>query len=467
MIRSSFTIRILPLFLALALIPCSCRKLLEVPTPQDEISAGEVFSNDTNALSALTGMYIQIMNNSRSLLNGGITLYGGLSSDELHNIDFPLPNASLDAFRLNQLSPGNLLCDNLYTNAYNIIYTANSLIAGLAGATGVSAGMRSELRGEAEFVRALVYFYLVNLYGDVPLVTTTDFNVSSKIGRTPAAGVYAQIVADLQDAQTVLPVAYISSSAPGDRTRPNQAAARALLARVWLYQGNWAAAEQAADSVIANPLYLLEPSLDSVFLSTSREAIWQLQPVYDTIATAEGNLFLPRGGSPPADTLTSWLQSSWEAGDLRRLHWTDSVPWRGAVYIYPYKYKQANDNAPDAEYNMVLRLAEVYLIRAEARAQQDYIGEAAADLNTVRFRAGLPPTGAADQNGLLGAILQERRVELFAEWGHRWLDLKRTGQADAVLTSEKAETWTGDAKLYPIPATELIYNPKLVQNPGY
>src|ERR1700722_7439023 len=101
-----------------------CRKLLQVPTPQDEISAGEVFSSDSNALSALSGMYIQIMNNPQSLLNGGVTLYGGLSSDELDNT---VANASIDAFRLDSLTATNLLCSNLYTGAYNTIYTANSM----------------------------------------------------------------------------------------------------------------------------------------------------------------------------------------------------------------------------------------------------------------------------------------------------------------------------------------------------
>jgi starch-binding outer membrane protein, SusD/RagB family len=457
--------RVLPLCCALALVPSSCRKLLDVPTPQDEISAGEVFSSDTNALNALTGLYIQIMNNSQSLLNGGLSLYGGLSSDELNNM---VRNPLVTAFRADSLTATNPLCDNLYTTGYNLIYTANSLIAGVTGATGVSATMQSELRGEAEFVRALVYFYLVNLYGGVPLVTTTDFTVSSKLPRASVAAVYTQIVSDLQDAEKVLSATYISTTAyPGARTRPNQAAATALLARVWLYQGNWSQAEQEASTVIGNPLYRLEADPDSVFLATSSEAIWQLQPVYDTMATAEGNLFIPAAGRQPAYTLTGSLDSSWEPGDLRQSHWTDSTTGRGGTMVYyPYKYKHAGNTPPNAEYNMVLRLAEMYLIRAEARAEQGNTGQAVADLNTIRGRAGLAWTGATGVADLLAAIAHERRVELFAEWGHRWLDLKRTGQADAVLSAEKTG-WSDSAVLYPIPASELTYNPQLVQNPGY
>ena len=135
-------------------------------------------------------------------------------------------------------------------------------------------------------------------------------------------------------------------------------------------------------------------------------------------------------------------------------------------YYYPYKYKLTALSLVDTEYNMVIRLAEVYLIRAEARAEQGNIAGAQADLDTVRARAGLPPTAAGDVPGLLGAIGHERQVELVAEWGHRWLDLKRTGLAGAVLGSEKPG-WVATDTLYPIPAGELTANPALSQNPGY
>ena len=103
-------------------------------------------------------------------------------------------------------------------------------------------------------------------------------------------------------------------------------------------------------------------------------------------------------------------------------------------YFFPYKYKLTELSPVDTEYNMVLRLAEVYLIRAEARAQQGNITGAQADLDTVRARAGLAATTAGDLPSLLTAILHERQVELVAEWGHRWLDLESvSGMADAVL----------------------------------
>jgi hypothetical protein len=448
----------------LALMLSDCRKLISVPSPQDQLSAATVFSSDANAREAMAGLYITVMNNSRTLLNGGMSLYGGLSSDELANT---APNPFIDPFRTNELTPENIFCSSLYSTAYNVIFTANSLIAGLNASTGVSPAVKAELRGEAEVVRALEYFYLVNLYGGVPLVTSINFGVTAELPRDSVAGIYAQIEADLEDAQLVLGTAYQSTAAfPGARTRPNRFAAMALLARVWLYRGQWALAEQEADVVIGSGFYQLEPGLDSVFLSGSREAIWQLQPVNATLETAEAAAFAPRPGLRPSYTLTGEWLGVVEPGDLRRVFWTDSVVVGHVNYFFPYKYKLTGISPVDTEYNMVLRLAEVFLIRAEARAQQGNIAGAQADLDTVRARARLPATGAGDLPSLLVAILHERRVELVAEWGHRWLDLKRMGMADAVLGSEKPG-WVGTDTLYPIPAQELEANQKLVQNPGY
>jgi hypothetical protein len=117
----------------------------------------------------------------------------------------------------------------------------------------------------------------------------------------------------------------------------------------------------------------------------------------------------------------------------------------------------------------VFRLAEQFLIRAEARAHLDKItgaNSAKADLNMIRDRAGLPPTVASTKEEMLAAILQERRMELFVEWGHRWFDLKRTGKASEVLSVLKPR-WDPTDVLYPIPYNELQLNPNMMQNAGY
>jgi hypothetical protein len=448
----------------LAVALTCCRKLLKVPAAQAQLTAPAVFSSDANAEAAMSGLYILVMNSSRTLLNGGMSLYGGLSSDELANTT---PNPFIDSFRTNQLTAGNIFCSSLYSTAYNVIFAANSLIAGLAASTGVSEEVKVELRGEAELVRALEYFYLVNLYGGVPLVTGIDFSTTAHLARDSVAGVYQQIERDMEDALQVLPSAYLTTAQfPGARTRPNRWTAMGLLARVELYQGQWSAAEQDADGVIGCGLYQLEPNLDSVFLSGSREAIWQLQPVNSGLTTTEAGLFVPHPGARPGYVLTSeWIDAS-EPGDQRRAVWVDSVAVLGKIYYYPDKYKLTAASLVDTEYNMVLRLAELYLIRAEARAMLGDVTGGQADLAIVRGRAGLPPVTVGDVAGLLTAILHERQVELVAEWGHRWLDLKRTGMADEVLGIEKPG-WVGTDTLYPIPAQELRANSRLIQNPGY
>jgi hypothetical protein len=122
------------------------------------------------------------------------------------------------------------------------------------------------------------------------------------------------------------------------------------------------------------------------------------------------------------------------------------------------------------EYLVVLRLSEQYLVRAEARTHLNDLSGAAADINVVRNRAGLPDTKATDKTSLLDAIAQERRVELFAEWGHRWLDLKRTATIDTIMnivSLSKGSSWNTNAQLYPIPAGDILLNPYLTQNPGY
>jgi hypothetical protein len=146
-------------------------------------------------------------------------------------------------------------------------------------------------------------------------------------------------------------------------------------------------------------------------------------------------------------------------------NWTASLIYNGTTYYYPYKYKSLVSGA-NAEYYTALRLAEQYLIRAEARAQQNNIGGAQSDVSVIRNRAGLASTTASDQASLLLAIEQERRIELNCEWGHRWLDLKRTGRVNAVIGAEKT-TWKPAAALFPIPSAEISNNANLTQNTGY
>jgi hypothetical protein len=165
--------------------------------------------------------------------------------------------------------------------------------------------------------------------------------------------------------------------------------------------------------------------------------------------------------------VTPYLLDAFEPNDLRKTNWLKSNTVSGTTYFYPYKYKVRTAAPPYTEYYMVFRLAELYLIRAEARAQQNNTSGAQDDLNKIRSRAGLQNTTADTQQLLLTAIIHERRIEFMAEWGHRWFDLKRTGMSDAVLGPLKSPTWQSTDTLYPILQYELDTDPFLTQNPGY
>jgi hypothetical protein len=293
--------------------------------------------------------------------------------------------------------------------------------------------------------------------------------------------VYAQIISDLSDATGLLNDGYVASDAITptiERVRPNKWAAVALLSRAYLYENKWDSAIAEATSLISNSGTYSLDSLNAVFLENSTEAIWQLQPVNEGWNTEDGRLFiLPATGPTPNSNpgypvhLSPQLLSSFEAEDERRQDWVDSVVVDSTVYNYPYKYKSATLYSPVIEYTMVLRLGELYLIRAEAEAESGANNSAVADLNVIRHRAGLSDySGPMDMSSLLLAIMHERQVELFTEWGHRWLDLKRSGNANSVMqqvTPMKGGTWSVDWALYPIPLYDIVQDQNLVQNSGY
>jgi hypothetical protein len=452
--------------LVAVVLVAGCQKFVQVPAPETLLSTETVFSNDMTALSALAGMYSRTMTFQGSFLNGGNTLYPALSADECVPT---LLTSALQQFSSNALQSSNTNIATLYGTAYNAVYNANMLLENLDRSKAVTGPTRRQIMGEALFMRALIYSRLAELFGPVPLITSTNADINAVAPRSSIDDVYRQVESDLPGADSLLDTAYVpSSSGVVERTRPNKWAVRALSARVHLYRREWSQAAAAATDVIGSGEYLLEPSLDSVFLKGSREAIWQLQPVSTLMNTAEGAYFLPQDNalSRPLYTLTSFLLNAFEPGDQRRTHWTGKKVVTGVSYVYPAKYK-VRTGLPYTEYNMVIRLAEMYLIRSEARLQQDDLPGAVADLNSIRARAGLGPLAAGlSKDQVTAALMQERRIELFAEWGHRWLDLKRTGMSGSVLLPEKG-MWSDYDTLYPIPLTDLQRNAKLDQNAGY
>jgi hypothetical protein len=356
------------------------------------------------------------------------------------------------------------------------VFYSNSAIEGLTLSNNLSAPVKNQLLGEAKFLRALSYFYLANLYGDLPLVLSTDYKESVATVRQPKADIYKQIVSDLKDAYGLLSENYLDASllkTTAERVRPTKYAAAALLSRVYLYLGDWINAEAEASIVINNASTFGLLPLNSVFLKNSKEAIWQLQPTYNGWNTEDAKIFVLNAAFSNTKPvyLNQNLLTAFENNDARRLSWIKDTIMSLQTYSYPFKYKLASFNDPVNEYLMVLRLGEQYLIRAEARAQQNNVSGAQSDLNAIRNRAGLSNTTANDKPSLLIAILHERQIELFSEWGHRWLDLQRTSNVDAVMSIvtplKGGASWSSYQKLYPVPVVDIQRDPNLTQNPGY
>jgi hypothetical protein len=371
----------------------------------------------------------------------------------------------------NSLTSSNV-SSGYWESIYPRIFLINSAVEGLSATTTLTPTIRIQLLGEAKFIRAFLYFYLVNLYGDVPLVLSTDYLVNAVMPRTPKSAVWEQIINDLKDAESLLSSNYLKAdifSTSTDRLRPTKWAAAAMLSRVFLYQQKWKDAEIAATTVINNnKLYDTVSLTNGVFNKSSKEAIWQLQPVNTGLNTGEARLFIiPATGPSDANPvyLSDILLNSFENGDNRKTAWVKSITLGGTIYNYPYKYTISDLNVPVNEFQVVLRLGELFLIRAEAKAQQGDASGAIDDLNIIRKRARLSNySGPTDKFTLLAAILHERQVELFTEWGHRWLDLKRTGAVDSVMTivaPQKGSSWNTNSQWYPISQTELQLNPFL------
>lgn len=459
------------ILISLYLLQVSCEDFVEVEVPDYKITSETVFDSDETANSTVVGIYNELFKADFS--NGNfrsVTMLGGLAADNLQTTTI---NDEMKEYEGNEILINNSYNLDLWSSAYNIVYMCNAVLDGLQTSEEVSGEMKDKLMGEARFVRAFVYFYLVNLYGEVPLIQTLDYRKNALASRNTIAEVYNLITDDLESAVAVLGNTYED----GERLRPNKFTAMALLARVYLFLEDWKKAEALSGQVIdSSENYTLLNNLDEVFLANSKEAIWQISPAGRgalSLITNEARIFILT--SPPPNSqqplgLTADLINNYEEQDLRLEHWVGEFNTNNQIYYYPFKYKNNISEVTITEYSMVMRLAEQYFIRAEARAQQGKLTEAITDLDKIRERAQLPlistTASGIGREPLLDSIQIERRRELFTEWGHRWLDQKRTGEASETLGAKKP-SWQDTDVFYPIPEEEIGKNPNLTQNNGY
>jgi hypothetical protein len=470
------------ILLSLYITGSSCKKLVEVEIPKNQLTTETVYQYNETATSAMLAIYPLMMEGNASAYR--ISLYTGLYVDELKSFS-NLP--ALQVIYSNALRPIDAQTNDIWTLAYNYIYLANGVYEGCNNSSNLSPAIKKQLMAEAIFVRAFWHFYLLNLYGDIPIVRSTDYTENAIAKRSPVQDVYNQIVSDLMYAEENLNENYVASNSTtvtSDRIRPNRYTATALLARVYLYQQRYAEAEQKCTVIINNRIAYDLTRCDSVFLKNSKEAIWQLAkalPNTLNINTTEGNGYVltgkPISSNISSTAISAQLMGTFETGDLRQVNWigkyTDATITPNIDYYFPYKYK-VKTGSTITEQSTVFRLGEIYLIRAEARTQQGEIQKAIDDVDVIRKRAGLTLVKNTNPSilkaPLLELIYHERVAELFTEFGHRFFDLKRTNKINDLMTTLaplKGGVWTAGKQFWPLPQLEIQNDPNLEQNSAY
>ena len=342
-----------------------------------------------------------------------------------------------------------------YTALYKSILSANNVIENSTDATDI---------GEAKFLRALSYFKLVLVFGDVPVnlvanPSTTDLSIFE---RQPASEVYnAIIIPDFQDAISALDNSRISDG------RASQIAAQALLGKVYIHRGDFGSAEPLLSAVVSGAAgagISLQENFADIFLNDLNSEVIFAAQVSSSIVDEYGfsEFFSWFGGldtkslMPLDSDLIAAFDAS-EAGgdtDLRRVVTIDE-----ALMASP-KYPQTGGEDLDW---IEMRLADAILLYAEALNENGNTGGAITELNKIRTRAGLPNSTATTQAGVRQAIQDERRLELAFE-GQRWFDLVRTGTVDV----EMGQTINPNYHLFPVPISEILATGGVItQNPGY
>jgi SusD family. len=434
----------------------SCKKFLEV-TPKHAIPDETAIIDKKSAEQALRGVYRAAgqYKQSYTILNvlaGGDATWNNVGDPHLiiaH--DYRADNANLES---------------VWNNVYRAINQANLVIEKVPTLEDqqLTQEDRNRLLGEALFFRAMGYFDLVRIWGGVPLKLTPTDNLNKPLDlpRSSREQTYARVSEDLEQARTLLPETHAVN-----RIRVSREAVQALLSRVYLYEKNWQQAEQSATFLITHPNYALTAPFSSWFKTDggTRESILEIAYSAQNPNGLRNDMqHQTKGGSyslaPKAATAQLLNDPAYSGGAEGRSALVGSLTQAGTTVWYGNLYFRS----PATDPLYVLRIAEQYLIRAEARIYNEDLESALADINAIRARAGLTPYthdnyDIDNPEALLLAIENERRFEFLWE-GDRWPDLVRTGRAATLFNLEPYKL------LFPIPLNEVVIG-KLDQNPQY
>lgn len=446
--------------LALAIVFCtaSCTDLLE-PKPIDLLTDDVVLNEPKDVPNVEIGLYSAFRNIVPSTV-----IAGDCTADMLtHNGTF----TQYRELGTKQITSANASVAALWGSIYNTIYIANFILERLPNVPGVKTSELNRVLGTAHFIRGYAYFVALNTFGGVPKVTETTIDANRNIARATKDEILNFALEDFNQALGTLP------QEPSTPASAGEYAVRAMLAKFYLYQKDYVKAEQYATDVIASGIYKLEPKFETLVKEDfTDEAILEVGYTLSDDPGTSGNvglnnLFVGRREIIPSNQAVVALAST-ESGDrfssisfnVNQLKGNDNG-WSVAKYGTA---DQDNNNV------VALRLGEMYLIRAEARVQQNKVtgpGSAQEDINVLRARANAPSIASSTQSQMVQLIEEERLYELAYE-GNRWYDLVRTGRAKEVMSAFSIN-WKDKFELWPIPQREILNNPALVgnQNPGY
>jgi hypothetical protein len=479
---------------ALAIGLSSCKKDFLNKTPESALTTGNYYKSASDAEAGLTGCY-------RDLINGNFYLY-----DNYMNTDGRSDNCYVNGDNTTAEQPlenftyvaTNTNIQRDWQEMYQDVQASNTVLDNVPGITDVAwtgNNRKQQILGEARFLRAMAYYWLVTEWGACPVITTATNGGNFYPARDSVSTVYAQIITDLKYADSVLPTTPYN----GQYGRATQGAADALLAKAYAQMGDYTNCLVYANKVINSGVYSLVSNFANLWGSSNKnnsESILEIEFSGSTYSNWGPELFTyVSSDNWPKRDIGSYdlIQAFKNAGDtLTRYHATFSIQVANASFNMPVnawdytlpipftnKWPDPDGwNSPDDI--ELLRLADIILLAAEANNQLGNTSNATTELNEIRTRAGLPNTTATTKNDLALAILNERRMELVHE-GTRWNDLLRAdanGYLNVVtLMNSQVNSYGVNLDynvnadkhqyLFPIPNEDLLLNKNLTQNPGY
>lgn len=437
----------------------SCEKLIDVDLPANQIDSPTVFADVQTADAALAGVYADLWSNS-PLSGDGMGVFLSLYTDDLDFYAAASTNGVAEMYK-NQVIPSNPVVYSQWANAYRQIYACNAIIEGCGQSSSLASNDKKRITGEALLIRSILFYYLQQLFGDIPYPVSTDYTINQSLARTSSTEVLQLLENQILQSVELLSDTYRNN----ERIYLNKKVAQLLLAKIYMTQKRWNEAEIILKQIIDSGIYQIQNDLTKTFKKSGTNIMWQLKPTNNGDATKEVIAYYFDFIPPYNYALSNTLMNTFSTSDLRKQSWTTPVTVSGTTWYRPTKYKNLSNNVD--EYSVVFRVEEAYLLLAECLGRQNKVTEGLPFLNATRVRAGVTGIVSPISAGnFLNEVVLENRKEFFTEMGHRFYDLKRLDQLDQLLVVKP--NWKPDFQYWPIPEKEILLNPHLnPQNNGY